>query len=397
MPEMSFRTFVFICLANLVASAAFAQPAGNTTPAAPTSTGQKPDDAPRPWWERLTFFGDFRARFEGFYQDETATRQRGRFRARIGLRAPIADGVHFTLRLASGGAEDVASANQSFTDFWNRKPINIDQVALVYTPPSAPALTLGAGKFAYPLTRTQMVWDDDLNWEGAYEQVAWTISPVRLRLVAVQAPLSDVSAGSDAAMFGQYAEASFRAGAHTIQVSVADYAFKNPDQIAVALEERTAIRSQQTNAVRRGAGGRVVGYASGFNLVDTIVQATFDTGRRQYPLVALADFVVNTRAVDDQDAGMWLTGSYGRAAAVDTYSVGYTFARIERDAVVSGFNFSDIGPATNTQAHIVQLSYMPKTRLNLDATLLFTRRLRVAAGASNPLLTRLQLDARVAF
>lgn len=397
---MSFRSIVFICLCLCAAAASpgFAQPSGNTTPAAPgAATAQKPSDAAQPWWERLTFFGDFRARFEGFYQDETPTRQRGRYRARLGLRAPIADGLQFTLRLASGGSEDVASANQSLTDFWNRKPINIDLAALVYTPPSMPALTLGAGKFAYPLTRTQMVWDDDINWEGAYEQVAWTMAPVRLRLVAVQAPLSDVSAGSDAAMFGEYVEASFRAGAHAIQVSVADYAFKNPDQIAVALDERTVVRSQQTNALRRGAGGRVVGYASGFNLVDTIVQATFDTGRRQYPLVAVADFVVNTRAADDENAGMWLAGTYGRAAAVNTYSVGYTFARIEGDAVVSGFNFSDIGPSTNTQAHIVQLSFVPKTRLNLDATVLFTKGLRVAAGAPNPTLTRLQLDARVSF
>jgi hypothetical protein len=141
----------------------------------------------------------------------------------------------------------------------------------------------------------------------------------------------------------------------------------------------------------------VVGFESGFNLVDTIAQVTFQTKRPQYPITALADFVVNTRAVDDQDSGLWIVGSYGRAAVPKTYSASYTFARVERDAVLSAYNYSDMGPATNVLMNLATVSYMPRNRLNLDLIAIFTKLLDVPAGASNPMLTRLQVDARVSF
>ena len=134
--------------------------------AVPAAAQPAPASTQKPWWERITFYGDFRARYEGFFQEDADSRQRGRYRFRFGLRTPVVEGLDFNVRLASGEAADVTSTNQSFGEFQNRKPINIDQVSLTYTPPSAKALTLGVGKYAYPMTRTQMVWDDDVNWEG---------------------------------------------------------------------------------------------------------------------------------------------------------------------------------------------------------------------------------------
>lgn len=351
----------------------------------------------KPWWERITFFGDFRARYEGFFQDEAETRQRGRYRVRVGLRSPIADGLNFNLRLASGESSDVNSTNQTLGEFFNRKPFNIDQVSLTYTPPDVKPLTLGVGKYAYPVTRTQLVWDDDVNWEGSYEQLTFAGAGGRsLRLVAAQTTLNEAGGGADAFMFGHQAQATFPLGRHRAQIAIADYYFRHPDQIAVALDQRTTIRTQSTNRLRRNSAGRVTGFASGFNLVDAIGQVTFNTGRSQYPLVALVDYVVNTRAAGDDDTGVWLSAAYGRAAAPKTYAATYTFARVERDAVVSAFNFSDMGPATNVVMNMATFSYMPKNRVNLDAIAILTRDLD-APGPSNPLLARIQVDVRVAF
>jgi hypothetical protein len=390
---MAFRVVVLLLV--LFAGHPASAQSGNASPPVPSQPAAP--DAQKPWWERLTFSGDFRARFEGFYQADEPTRQRGRFRLRLGLRAPLTEDLTFNVRIASGEAADVTSTNQSFSDFWNRKPINIDQAALVYNPAEARALTLGGGKFAYPVTRTQMVWDDDLNWEGAYEQVAWTMGKVAFRGAAVQSPLSDVRDGADAFMFAGYVQAAFRVDGHAVQVSIADYAFKEEDQIAVALDERMVIRTQQTNRVRRDAAGDVIGYESEFNLVDIIAQMTFDTGQAQYPFTVLADYVVNTRAANEEDSGIWLMGSYGRAASVKAYSLSYTYARVERDAVLSAFNFSDMGPATNVVMNMASFSFMPINRLNLDATAILTRRLRVPAGDPNALLKRIQVDARISF
>jgi hypothetical protein len=379
-----------------------AAPAPAQTPAAPAPPPEQAKPAeqakPQPWWERLTFYGDLRARYEGFFQEGTESRQRERFRFRIGMRTPIAEGIDLNFRLGSGDPADVTSTNQSFTDFLNRKPINIDQLSLAYTPPTVKALTLGVGKYAFPVTRTQMVWDDDVNWEGTYEQVTFTAgSPVTFRIVGVQSPLNEVGGGEDAFMFGEYGQVGFRAGPHAVQLSIADYAFRNADQIAVALDARAVIRTQSTNPFRRNAAGRVIGYESGFNLVDAIAQVTFNTGRAQYPFVALADWVRNTRAATSDDTGVWFVGSYGRAAAVKTFAATYTFARVERDAVVSAYNFSDMGPATNVVMNMATFSYMPKTRVNLDFIAILTRLSDPPAGDPNALLKRIQIDARVTF
>jgi hypothetical protein len=364
---------------------------------APANAQQAQASTQKPWWERLTFYGDFRARFEGIYADGTQSRPRGRYRFRFGMRTPVTEGLDFNFRLASGESSDVTSTNQSFGDFQNRKPINIDQVSLTFTPPAAKALTLAVGKYAYPVTRTQMVWDDDVNWEGLYEQAAWIRGRGSFRLVAAQVTMNEVTADDDSFLFGEAAQATFALGGHSVQLQVADYLFQNPDQIAVAQFEGVEIRSQATNALRHDASGQVIGYVSGFNLVDTIAQATFNTGRAQYPLVALADFVVNTRAASDEDTGVWLSTTYGRAAAPNTFLAGYTFARVERDAVVSAFNYSDMVPATNVIMNLLTFSYMPRTRVNLEAIAILTKLIEPPASGVNPLTTRIQIDARISF
>ena len=376
-----------------------ALPAAAQSPQDADETGQAQDaqdPPPKPWWQRLTFYGDFRARYEGFFQDGNEDRHRQRFRFRFGMKTAVADGLDFNVRLASGEATDVASTNEDLSEFLNRKPINIDQISLSYTPPPFKKLTLGVGKYGYPVTRTQLVWDDDVNWEGTYQTLTLPVGGASVRVVGVQSPINEVSADEDAYMFGEYVHAAFAIGKHQLQLSVADYAFHNADQIAAALDAQAVIRAQNTNRVIRERG-RVVGYLSGFNLVDTIAQLTINTGHAEYPVTATADYVVNTRAVDGEDSGIWLAASVGRAVTPNTFAACYTFARVERDAVVSAYNFSDMGPATNVVMHLATFSYAPMRKLSLDATAIMTRLLDPPPSGRNPLLTRVQIDARVSF
>ena len=80
-----------------------------------------------------------------------------------------------------------------------------------------------------------------------------------------------------------------------------------------------------------------------------------------------------------------------------TFATTYTFARVERDAVVSAFNFSDMMPATNVVMNMATFSYMPRNRVNLDVIAILTRLLDPPASQSNPLLKRIQIDARISF
>ena len=341
---------------------------------ATTGYAQTSESAEKPWWERITFGGDFRSRYEGFYQGQRTARHRVRLRLRLGLDAQLNDDTHFELRVTSGDPGTPVSTNQTFTEFFLPKPFNLDRAVVTYNPTAAPALTLGAGKFGFPVLRTQMVWDEDLNVEGGYQQVAWQArSNVELTLVAIETAVNEVTAAADAFMLAGYGQVTVDIGARQVELTVANYGFGRVDQVAVASVEGP-LKSTNTNLLERDETGSVVGFVSDFNMVDVIGQVTLATARPDYPLRLLADWVTNTRAATEEDTGIWLEAQYGEAARPKSYGVAYTFARVEQEAVLSTFVFSDM-PGSNLWLHMLEASYMPLPRLNLDLTLHFTKRL----------------------
>lgn len=390
---LALATAVFL-IAPCVAGAQSGAPA---TQAPPAQQPAPPAPAQDHWWERITFAGDFRLRGESFYQRDRPDRQRGRFRLRLGLSTTVADELRVGVRVASGDPADITSTNQSFTDVLSRKPLYIDLAYIAYTPKAAPALTLGAGKFPSPVARTQLTWDDDTNWEGLYEQLSFgRRGGPTLKLVAVQVPLNEVSAATDAFMFGEYAQVGLPIGRHAAQFSITNYAFRAVDQIAVAVDTR-GLRNPNVNAVTRNAAGRVTGFLSEFNLVNLIGQITFATAKADYPVAGIVDYVKNTRAAADDDTGIWVSVTAGRAARPKTFSATYTFARIERDSVIGTFNFSDMTPSSNVRMNVIGFSYMPRAHVNLDFTGIFTKPILPDPGLPPELLNRLIFDARVSF
>ena len=348
----------------------------------------------QPWWERIRFGGDFRERLEGFFQDGATTRQRVRFRLRLTMNSEINDDVAFGLRLGSGDSGNPISTNQSFSDVLTNKPINIDRAYMTYNPSGAKALTLGGGKFSIPVTRTEMTFDNDLNWEGIYQQVRGSTGPVSYRFVAAQVPLEESSGNDDAILFAAYGEIGVSFGDHRLQVSVADYGFRDVDRVAIALNAKDIGRN--TNPFSLNEDGQVTGFESDFNLVDVVARATLHTGRPGYPVQLTTNVVKNTDAATDEDFGVWLTAAYGQAAQPRSYRLAYTFARIEQDAVLSAFTFSD-SPGTNIWMHRTTLSYRVAARIHIDFIGIFTKKLLEAPGELNTLLKRTQLDTRISF
>ncbi len=133
---------------------------------------------------KLTFWGDFRARYEGifFNKDETGVertnRHRGRYRFRLNGKAEINSRAQVIFRLVSG-APDNRSANQSFgtaLDF-DTDPFSIDRAYARLSP--FPGGRLGEnghlaveiGKVPNPYVwkkgRDVMHWDHDISLEGA--------------------------------------------------------------------------------------------------------------------------------------------------------------------------------------------------------------------------------------
>jgi len=131
--------------------------------------------------------------------------------------------------------------------------------------------------------------------------------------------------------------------------------------------------------------------------VDVIAEATFRTGRADYPVRALAQFAKNTRAANDRDSGLWFEVEYGNPRQPGTWGTSYTYGALEQDLSPSAFVFSDI-PGTNTRLHMFEASFVPKRNLSLDATLHLTKPLSAAvATVPDAWLTRLHLAVVARF
>ena len=144
-----------------------------------------------PWLNRIRWEGDLRLRYQqdlfppgnsGFtpnYQATNSTgtdvfindmedRERLRLRARLGVLAKVNDSLEAGLRLASGNTSDPVSTNQTLGNTFNRNNIVIDRAYLRFDP--KPWLTLWGGKVPNPWFGTDLVWDEDLNFDGVAAQ-----------------------------------------------------------------------------------------------------------------------------------------------------------------------------------------------------------------------------------
>jgi len=127
----------------------------------------------------LKLYGDVRLRFE--YMDErpqatkgagyVSTTDRNRYRIRMGADYTFTDNFTAGFELESNTAAD--SANQSFGNEYGKFPINVGLAYLQWKPVEWATLT--GGKQRNPLYTTDLVWDPDINPEGASEVLSWTL------------------------------------------------------------------------------------------------------------------------------------------------------------------------------------------------------------------------------
>jgi hypothetical protein len=149
------------------------------------------------WTQRLTLYGDVRVRGEGVFNDKgnypffpdfgainagsgfdvvgannapfintTEDRYRMRLRARLGVKADIADWIQADIRLATGSDRSPVTTNQTLGGAGNLSKYGIwlDRASLQLTP--IKGLAIDAGRFANPFWTSDLQFDDDLNFDG---------------------------------------------------------------------------------------------------------------------------------------------------------------------------------------------------------------------------------------
>jgi hypothetical protein len=153
------------------------------------------------WTRRLTLSGDIRVRGEGVFMDEgnfdlafpnfgainagagydispanpnaapflntTEDRQSARVRARLSLIAQIDDGIAAEVRIATGNDRSPVSTNQTLgaDGEFGKYAIWLDRANIRLT--ASEGIDLVFGRFANPFWTSDILFDDDLNFDGA--------------------------------------------------------------------------------------------------------------------------------------------------------------------------------------------------------------------------------------
>jgi hypothetical protein len=160
-------------------------------------------------FKSINLYGDFRLRYEYRGADNetgaspnTFYRERFRYALRFGIRGDLVDDFYYGLRL-----ETSTNPRSPWATFGNnttagsvtpsdkaQSGINIGQAFIGWHPESWVDIT--AGRMAMPLYTTPMVWDSDINPEGAFEKLKYTIDDVDLFVDMGQFDYQDPSSAS---------------------------------------------------------------------------------------------------------------------------------------------------------------------------------------------------------
>lgn len=386
----------------------------------------------------FSFSGDLRLRHESLFGSgpvtgaEPATRNRERYRVRFNVTAKLNDEISGGFSLASGDLGDPISTNNTETGFFTRKPFSIDKAYASYKPKFFKPFNVTAGKFGYTWYRTELTFDNDINVEGSSQQVSWDWKDKpfsHFAVIGFELPLLEVANGSDSAIFGEQVQTGWNLGPRVKAIAdIAYYDYKNPNTIA---ENQTNGNGFATQGTATGQGGTygfsaatltnsfgvIAGarqFGSKFGILDSIFQLDFDTGIKRFPLTTLFNFADNTRACENVSAfaaagvaiscnardrqGYWAEAQFGQTKVKGDWRFGYTFARIEREAVVSAFNASDIRQPTNVAQHRIEGAYQAYPNVTLALTTFIGRQLITEQTPNEERwLKRMQFDFNYKF
>lgn len=321
----------------------------------------------------IKFSGDIRLRSESFFGlsnslangdnpavfgNDLSPRHRMRLRARLQMRGSIGQEFDWGLRIATGSFTDNISTNQTLTDFFNRKPFELDQAFVTYKPHRLPGVKLQGGKFEPPWTFTEMTIDNDLMVEGFNQSYSRGFKKSKLKdltLVAWELPFVERNSafvrnsngtvnidqsrrgGRDLALYGGQARVRVEPNANVaLNLSVADLFYSGtqyispvqvfgsqlqlpititipangatpaqtittqvsiPRDLLVAGNGNLGAINASNNATNRD--GRL---SSGFNLVDMLARLELKHSKR-FPVAIILDFVTNTQTHDVVVAG----------------------------------------------------------------------------------------------
>ncbi len=407
---------------------------------------------------RFRLSGDIRVRGEDIFQDCPAcvTRNRARIRVRFGVDGRLNENFIGGFALATGSLGDPTSANETFSNYFERKTIGLDRGFITFNPVSARWLSVTGGKFAYTWTRTSLTLDPDINPEGFNQKLSWDLNTPFVKnftVQGIQLLYNEVAKGDDSFALGGNVSATFKWGPLTTTPSftLIDWGF--PDSIlnapAFAVQATTsgnppiqvpgegpgcatgsslpsvppcAIASNgMTNATVVDAKGQRH-FLSGYEYADFILNSQLRTGLSRFPLTLILEYEDNLKAADHplDSKGRVITSigsqsqaylgeiSIGQIKNRNDLQFGYSFWRSGQDSILATFSESEQRAATNIIEHRIYASWRMRSNVVAQYNAWIGRTLNsnlqhavlapgVAPGQTEPFLARHQFDLIYSF
>lgn len=340
------------------------------------------------WIQGLKWEGDLRVRYQSdrfaknnalptsfaaagqtSVANTTEQRDRERVRARLGLLAKVTPGITAGFRLSTGNTSDPVSTNQTLGTYENKYSIVFDRAYLKLDPKES--LTVSGGRIPNPFFSTDLVWDDDLNFEGVAASLHTpesSIAEFRPYLTAGAFPLQEIEQSTtvkakDKWFWGTQAGFDWSMGYNTrLKIGAAYYDFRNVEGVRTPVGEETS--NNKTVPLYRQKGNSVFdvdptsattwALASKFkliNLTGSLDLAHFDPVH----VILTGDFVKNigfnraeilTRTTLDlqpKNIGWQARVAVGIPVIKDSedWQVFLGYRRLDRDAVLDAFTDSD--------------------------------------------------------
>jgi hypothetical protein len=382
------------------------------------------------WVERIKFYGDVRLRGEStFYGNENAEfdyldvaalnkgvlysateentlnttedRHRLRARMRLGMKAKVFDRLEAGARLVTGSQGDPVSTNQTLGTGEQKWQTTFDLAYLKYNSRDK-SIQAAGGRIENPFYNTDLVWDNDLTFEG----IAATWWPLRsddmdadFRSIdpfvrAGVFPLQEIErSNQDKWLYG--AQTGFQydwANQNKLTLALAYYAYENiagrKNEAGLTTYNYTALQTWQKGNVLYDihtdaadtiidSEKRLYGHAADYKLADLFVE--YDIANfAPLHVILTADYVKNIgydkKAVEkrlglDPDAPLEYearTEGYQFKAALGwpviskarDWQVAFIYRYLERDAVLAEFTDSDFhGGGTDAKGYTLKFDY----------------------------------------
>lgn len=319
--------------------------------------------------------------------------ERWRLRARLGVNARITEMVSAGLRITTGNTTGRTSTNQTLGQDFNKYSLVLDRGFLRLDPTTW--LSASGGRIANPFFGTDLLWADDLNFEGVAMTFKPKLSPSASAFVtagwfplSTEQPLQD--SGRD--LIGVQGGFDLKFGnGHQAKIGVALYQYngiqgeRESDAAFTSKQTDYATRYEYSSSLRqRGntlflvnaptdlTGDGVWGLASGFrelNLTGTLDLARFDP----IHIVLTGDYVKNldfdradmerrtgTTILDGKDYGYMARIQVGHPTTYKRgqWNASLAYRYLGSDAVLDAFTNSDFGlGGTNNKGFIVGANY----------------------------------------